>query len=192
MKFRIFVNISLSQRHSTCANLISLNFWGKNPHLSQFKMMWDDTSEWYNFAPTQKAKTLGSKSIRYRPNTFVSHRYLIDIDPSFFAIWEPNMARLPVIDSMWLWWNFISGSLKCPIQLLPNVSAQVSSNCSIQGWDGSSMLYKMTGVKLTPLLTPLATFYSHLTPLPTQYALIKVLSVNKVLLQRASIKAIFF
>ena len=33
------------------------------------------------------AKTLGSTSIRYLSDTEVSDRYLIDVDPSLFAIW---------------------------------------------------------------------------------------------------------
>ena len=34
------------------------------------------------------AKTFGSTSIRHRPDTFVSDRCLIDVDPSVFVVWD--------------------------------------------------------------------------------------------------------
>ena len=37
---------------------------------------------------SQIAKTMGSTLIRYRSDTFASDRYLIDIDPTIFAIWD--------------------------------------------------------------------------------------------------------
>ena len=54
------------------------------------------------FGVTQIAKTIGSTSIRHRSHTFVSDRYLIDVDPSVFAIWEyiirhDNMTKYSTI-----------------------------------------------------------------------------------------------
>ena len=43
---------------------------------------------------TQIAKTLGSKSTRYRSDTKVSDRYLIDIDSIVFAIWAVSVYEL--------------------------------------------------------------------------------------------------
>ena len=36
--------------------------------------------------PSQTAKTIGSTSIRHRPDTFSSDRYLPDVDPELFVI----------------------------------------------------------------------------------------------------------
>ena len=44
--------------------------------------------------PSRIAKTLGSTSIRYRSATFESDRYLINIVPRAFAIWDGSVAVL--------------------------------------------------------------------------------------------------
>ena len=46
------------------------------------------TMPWYIKELSQIAKTLRSTLIRYRSDTFVSDRYLIDIDPRVCAIWD--------------------------------------------------------------------------------------------------------
>ena len=43
----------------------------------------------------QIAKTIGLTSIRYRSDIFASHRYLVDIDPEAFVIWNISQEVLP-------------------------------------------------------------------------------------------------
>ena len=53
---------------------------------------------------SQIAKTLGSMSIRYRSGTKVPDRYLIDVDPRVFAIWDWCCAP----SSLWVLYTTIS------------------------------------------------------------------------------------
>ena len=51
--------------------------------------------QWVNKMSAQIAKTLRSMSIRYQYYMEVSDRYLIDLDPRIFAIWENIQILMP-------------------------------------------------------------------------------------------------
>ena len=63
--------------------------WECSPHWSQslWKMYWSCTFTLVNLHGPQIAKTLKSTLIRHCPDTEVSDRCLINVDPRVFAIW---------------------------------------------------------------------------------------------------------
>ena len=56
-----------------------------------------DSTLWSLIHDTHVAKTLGSMSIRYRSDAYVSYWYLIDVDPRVFPIWALTSFHVFVV-----------------------------------------------------------------------------------------------
>ena len=84
---------------------VKTTFWRNNYVFITLCVCW--------IAPTgasQIAKTLGSTSIKHRPDTFASDRYLIDVDPTVVAIWVET--RVPFMHETRIWRVHITMSLR--------------------------------------------------------------------------------